>query len=235
MNPKNEELTERYQQLWDGSIEVVRNGQVAIDPMLARGESDRRRCLTVLIRPSVAVQQAVSGFLDELGTLEPDQYYYEAGELHVTVLSLFTATVDYGRLMAHYDRYVEAVNAALAYAPSFGIEFNGVTLSREAVMIQGFPEDAVLNQLRDALRRELRNRDLIEGLDGRYFLQTAHITGTRFRRPLRNSEIYARTLESYRRHKFGRTTVQELQLVRNDWYMSRESVELMRKYELSLL
>lgn len=234
MNAPNDFLASRYQQLWDGAIDQVRQGQVAIDPLLARREADRRRCLTVLIRPSPAIQATVTAFLNELRGVDPEQYYYDASELHVTVLSLFTATLDYARLLARYDDYLEAVQVALTRAPVFEIEFTGVTLSREAVLIQGYPDNTVLNDLREALRRELRTRDLTERLDGRYLLQTAHITAVRFRESLRDSRLLGQILAQYRSYSFGRTQAEELHFVRNDWYMSRQSVEVLRRYSLGL-
>jgi 2'-5' RNA ligase len=234
MDSQRNILNNRYQQLWDDAIDHVRQGQIVIDPLLARREADRRRCLTVLIRPSAAVQSAVTAFLNELRGVDPEQYYYDISQLHVTVLSLFTATLDYTRLFARYDDYLKAVQAVLAQqAPAFEIEFTGVTLSREAILIQGYPDNSVLNDLREALRRELRARDLTEGLDGRYLLQTAHMTVVKFRAPLRHSGLFCQVLAKYRDHGFAQTRVQELQLVRNDWYMSRQSVELLRRYSVA--
>jgi 2'-5' RNA ligase len=146
---------------------------------------------------------------------------------------LFTATLEHERHLVRYAEYLAAVNAALMGAPAFGIEFSGVTLTREAVMIQGFSDTKVLNDLREALRNELRARHLTEGLDSRYVLQTVHMTVVRFRAPLRASARFAGILERYRDHSFGRTQVGELNLVRNDWYMSRASVEVLERYQLS--
>lgn len=233
MNPQRKFLTARYQQLWDDAIEPVRAGAVNIDPLLAGREPDRRRCLTVLARPSAEILSAVAAFLNQLRNIDPEQYYYESSDLHVTVLSLFTATADYERHFLHYDRYLKAVNAALAGVPAFSIEFAGVTLTRDAIMIQGYFDDTILNDTREALRKALQSRGLTEGLDRRYILQTAHMTAVRFRHPLQKSRKYVEMLEQYRRHSFGRTHVSEVNLVRNDWYMSTPSVEVIKKYQLS--
>ncbi len=233
MNSQRNFLLARYSQLWDGAIESVRHGEISIDPVLARREVDRRRGFTVLARPSSRLQQNVNTFLDQLRDIDPDQYYYHPTELHVTGLSLFTATLDYEKYLPHYDRYLEAVKAALSGVPSFWIEFTGVTLSREAIMIQGYPDSTVLNDLRETLRKELKVRHLTDGLDGRYHLETAHMTVVRFRNPLRDSLAYGNILENHHLHAFGRTKVQELCLVRNDWYMSRSVVEILQRYQLS--
>jgi len=231
--PDRQFLIERYQQLWDGTIDLVRQGEIKLDPLLASRVPDQRHCLTVLIRPSTEIQQSVVRFLNELRRVDPGQYYYQPAELHVTVLSLFTATMEYEKHLIHYDRYLEAVNAALASAPSFSIDFTGITLTRDAIMVQGYFDDTILNDTRETLRKELKSRELTEGLDGRYVLQTAHMTVVRFRQPLQNSQPYTEMLERYRNHSFGQTHVQELNLVRNDWYMSTQSVEILKRYQLS--
>lgn len=232
MNLTHDFLRERYASLWNGAINEVREGRVTIDPLLASREPDQRRCITVLARPSALIQQSVQGFLNELSAIDPKQYYYDPAELHVTVLSLFTATLEHARYLSRYAEYLAAVNASLANAPTFGIEFTGVTLTREAVMIQGFPATTALNDLRESLRNELRAKHLTTGLDSRYVLQTAHMTVVRFRARLRGSTHFTRVLEHYRDHVFGRSEVQELNLVRNDWYMSRVSVEVLERYPL---
>jgi 2'-5' RNA ligase len=233
MNTQRDSLAAQYARLWDGAVEFVRRGDVRIDPVLAGRAADRRRGLTVLARPAREVQSQVNDFIRLLRGTDPEQYYYDSAELHVTVLSLFTATEEIDRYMAHYDAYQEAVRSALAGALGLGIEFTGVTLTREAVLIQGYPESAALMDTRDALRRELRARGLTEGLDGRYRLETAHMTVVRFRHPPRDSRGYTELLERYRNHPFGRTQVQELHLVRNDWYMSRSVVEGWAIYSLA--
>ena len=233
MNSAHEFLRERYASLWNASIGEAREGRVTIDPLLACREPDQRRCLTVLARPSAAIQHSVAGFLNDLRAIDSEQYYYDPADLHVTVLSLFTATLEHARYLSRYAEYLTAVKAALSKPAAFSIDFSGVTLTREAVMIQGFPATTTLNDLRESLRNELRGRHLTDGLDSRYILQTAHMTVVRFRAPLHEQARFAGVLERYRDRAFGQTQVQELNLVRNDWYMSRASVEVLERFQLS--
>ena len=233
MDSQREFLTQRYQKLWDGAIDRFRQGDVVIDQRLASGDADRRRSLTLLARPSAECRAAINRFLERLREIDPAQYYYDPSEFHVTVLSLFTATEDYARLLVRSEDYFAAVLAAMAGIPSFAIEFTGVTLSPEAIMVQGYPGDTTLNELRERLRQELRARNLTEGLDARYILQTAHITCVRIKSKLRDSGPYTETIEGFRTHPFGRTEVKELNLVRNDWYMSSAAVEILKRYLLA--
>ena len=232
-NSPRESFSERYARLWAEAVEPVRRGEVRPDPLLARRMPDQRRGLTVLARPSNTIRQSVGDFLQTLRAVDPHQYYYDPAELHVTLLSLFTATIEVDRYLVHYKKYAEAVRAALAGVPAFEIEFTGVTLTLEAVMIQGYPQGTILNDTREALRRELRARGLTEGLDARYRLETAHMTVVRYRAHLSDIVTYVHMLEQFRQHPFGRTSVQELNLVSNDWYMSKSVVEVRERYQLS--
>src|ERR1035438_4949768 len=97
-------------------------------------------------------------FLSELRGLEPDQHYYAPSELHVTILSLFAAMVEHERFFARTEQYMAAVDSTLRKVAPIRIEFAGVTASSGAIMIQGFCDTEALNDVRDALRRQLRSR-----------------------------------------------------------------------------
>ncbi len=97
-------------------------------------------------------------------------------------------------------------------------------------MIQGFFETNSLHELRDRLRRQLRHHGLEKGIDQRYRLKTAHLTVVRFRAPLRHSEQFAQVLEQARCRPFGATTVGRFMLVENDWYMSRRTTVILKRY-----
>ena len=90
-------LQEHYDRLWSATKGKIRAGDIEVDPILAAGRPDRRRGLTLVTLPSPNVRQRVAAFLERLREVEPDQYYYAPSEFHVTVLSLFTATIEYQR------------------------------------------------------------------------------------------------------------------------------------------
>jgi 2'-5' RNA ligase len=186
--------------------------------------------LTVIARPSPKVQHSVALFLRELRRLEPDQYYYDASEFHLTVLSLFTARVDCEPYFAQQDKYVAAVEAALKDIHPIHIRFEGITASPSTIMIQGFFETHELNDLRNTLRRRLQLRGLGKGLDDRYRLQTAHMTVVRFRAPLHYPEAFASVLERARQRPFGATAFRSFLLVESDWYMSRRTTVSLKRY-----
>lgn len=158
-----DELRARYDRLWSQSIDRIASGQIDLDPVLKSGVPDQRRGLTLIIRPSAAVRRSVADFLAELRTLAPGQYYYSASELHVTVLSLFTAAINSAPLLAQTQEYAAAVEVTLAHDAPMRIDFEGVTASSGTVMIQGFPTNDSLNEMRDKLRAELRDRGWVPG------------------------------------------------------------------------
>jgi len=59
------------------------------------------------------------------------------------------------------------------------------------------------------------------------------MTVARFRQSLRDGETFAKALDGMRRFDFGESTVDSLELVKTDWYMSRRSMEVLGKFTLS--
>ena len=163
----------------------------------------------------------------------PEQYFYQASEFHLTVLSLFTATEEFGPHWADRANYRVTVDRALHNGRRFTVRYEGITASNSAVMVQGFAQGPGLEQLRARLRRALRAFGLGGGLDQRYAIETAHSTLLRFSsRPKDMARLLA-LLKAHRAADFGLTTYDKLHLVKNDWYMSAEKVELLAEYSLA--
>jgi 2'-5' RNA ligase len=226
-------LQNRYDDLWRQAQSTLAAGAAELDPHLANKAQDRRRGATLLIRPSVGVAQAVAATLAELQTVEPQQYYYAAAELHVTVLSLFTGTEEPAPYLALLPRYQAAIAPVLAGTRAFPINFAGLTASAAAVLVQGFPHGAWLYELREALRGALHAAGLGDTLDRRYRIATAHMTAVRFCRPLRDPQGLVAAIVARRDLAFGSSEATEVQLVTNDWYMSQDQVSVLQRYPLA--
>jgi len=186
----------------------------------------------LLARPAATVIAPISALLVQLRSLEPDQRYQPASDLHHTVLSLFTATADHAPYMARLADYREAVSEVAAATPPFTVDVRGVTLTPGAVLAQGFPRDDTLGTLRDNLRAALRARGLGDGLDQRYRLVTAHMTLVRFAAPLREPERFVAALATARLESFGSTTVERLELVFGDWFHTAAHERLIAGFQL---
>jgi 2'-5' RNA ligase len=230
--PKQTSLVDLYDSLWSEASMELAAGRVRLDPHLRDRGGDRRTGLTVLARPGKAVTAGVARMLRRLDASAPGQHLYRESELHITVLSLFTATANFGPHLARADDYRRAVAEALSGARAFRVRFQGVTATREAVLVQGFPLDGELERLRNRLRAALRNHELGGDIDSRYRIRTAHLTALRFKTELLDAPGFVADLEGWRQVDFGLAGVDHLYLVKNDWYMTSELVEELDSYRM---
>jgi 2'-5' RNA ligase len=217
--------------MWDRAWPDVSRGDVDCDRHLAGG-LDPRRGLTLIARPGAALAARFEAVQDALLAADPHQYRQPRSDLHMTVLSLFTVTADYAPHLARRADYAAAARAALDDLPAFDIDFEGITISRGAVLAKGFPRDGTLERLRARLRDALRARGLDGTLDQRYRLVTAHSTVLRFTAPPADPARLAAVLRETRDVPLGTMRVDSLQLVINDWYMSSAAVEPVAAFTL---
>lgn len=217
--------------MWDRAWPDVSRGDVDGDRHLAGG-LDPRRGLTLIARPDPALATRFEAVQDALLAADPHQYRQPRADLHMTVLSLFTVTDDYAPHLARRADYAAAARAATDDLPAFDIDFEGITISRGAVLAKGFPRDGTLEALRARLRDALRARGLDGTLDQRYRLVTAHSTLLRFVAPSIEPARLASVLAALRDVPLGTMRVDRLQLVINDWYMSSAAVEPVETFTL---
>jgi 2'-5' RNA ligase len=229
--PSAPDLRTHYDAMWDRAWPDVSRGDVDCDRHLAGG-LDPRRGLTLIARPDAALAARFEAAQDALIAADPRQYRQPHADLHMTVLSLFTVTADYGPHLARRADYAAAARAALEDLPAFDIDFEGIAISRGAVLAKGFPRGGTLELLRARLREALRERGLDGTLDQRYRLVTAHSTLLRFIAPPVEPARLAAVLAGMRDVPLGCMRVERLQLVVNDWYMSSAAVEPVATFAL---
>ena len=90
------------------------------------------------------------------------------------------------------------------------IHYKGITASPSAIMIQGFPSDETLNNLRNRLRENFKNSGLQQSIDSRYEISTAHSTIMRFQDKLQNPEKLIETATKFRDYDFGEFEVKSI-------------------------
>ncbi|MEX2601087.1 MAG: 2'-5' RNA ligase family protein [Balneolaceae bacterium] len=224
-------LETRYQELWEHSTEKFRMGDFELDPML-NAESDDRYGITLLARPSGNVREKILKLLKHLSASAPGQYSYPGTDLHITVLSIISCHSGFTLDQIDREAYLSLIRPVVQSVSPFRITFHGVTASPSSILIQGFPEENRLNELRDRLRASFQHSDLQHTIDRRYHRQTAHMTALRFKKPLSNKERFLKTLSSVRNEEFGSTLIQELEFVGNDWYQKQEKTELVERIRL---
>jgi 2'-5' RNA ligase len=233
MHPDCQAAATIYDDLWQKASTAFQAGQVQIDSYLTDRTTDRRRGITLVGRPDKNVCTRIERLQQELLEYLPGQYFYRPPEYHFTILSPFTATDQPEPFFARLGEYQEAIDQALINASRFSVLFEGITATPGAIMVQGFPQDSELNRIRESLRAVLGTYQLNARLETRYRVATAHITFIRFQTKPQNLPLLAEVLGRYRTMEFGVQVFQQVQLVKNDWYLSEDNLELLKEYTLA--
>ena len=225
------DLIHHYRELYKSSIEKMENGAHRTDALIDSPD-DNRFGITLLIRPPQKVNNRIQLFLEELKQIDPSQYYYPNSDIHITVLSIISCYEGFRLDQISVSEYLHLIEQGLKGIQSFEINFRGITASDSGIMIQGFPENEMLNQIRYNLRKAFKNSDLKQSLDQRYVLKTAHGTTVRFKEELQNKTAFLERLEDYSNFDFGNFEVNELELVFNDWYHREKNLKPLKKFGL---
>jgi 2'-5' RNA ligase len=226
------EAREVYERLWYGSSAALGRGEVRIDPWLKSRPLDRRRGVTLIARLDPVVQARVETFLQEVRAVTPNQYFYRRSELHLTVFSVIPGMAAWRTRFRRWPAYRAALAETIPNHRSFSVAFRGVTVSPEAVLIQGFPADDSLEQLRNELRKSFKRHGVDDDLDRRYRIKAAHLTAVRFASPLADWRRLLTLLQAHRTTDFGQTHVRSLQTIWSDWYASADTVRVLQEYVL---
>ncbi|POY38885.1 mutarotase [Flavobacterium alvei] len=222
-------IKEHYDRLYENSIQQIRENNYSIDNQID-SVSDKRFGLTLIIRPDTETKNKIQVFLDELKEIDPDQYYYPNSDIHITVMSIISCYDDFDVASISILDYVAIIEKSLADIGKIEINFQGVTASPSAIMLQGFTNTNSLNDLRNNLRTQFKDSGLEQSIDKRYSIQTAHSTVARFRKPISNKEKLLAIVEKYRDYNFGKFKVDGYYLVYNDWYQREKRVKELHKF-----
>ncbi|MBJ2125037.1 2'-5' RNA ligase family protein [Flavobacterium sp. IB48] len=224
-------LTQHYDQLYKTSSEIISTGKYSIDSEL-KNESDSRFGITLLIRPNDEIKANIHTFLNELRKAEPEQYFYPDSDIHITVMSIISCSSDFTLNQISAKEYIEVICRSLVDVEKIQIHFKGVTASPSALMIQGFPSDETLNNLRNRLRENFKNSGLKQSIDSRYSISTAHSTVMRFQEKLHDPKKLIEIAEKFRDYDFGEFEVKNLELVYNDWYQRKSTTRVLGDFGL---
>ncbi|UWY27951.1 AKAP7 2'5' RNA ligase-like domain-containing protein [Flavobacterium sp. TR2] len=224
-------LTEHYNQLYKTSSEIISAGKYAIDSEL-KNESDSRFGITLLIRPNDEIIANIQTFINELKKAEPEQYFYPDSDIHITVMSIISCSENFTLNQISPNEYIEVICRSLVEVDKIKIHYQGITVSPSAIMIQGFPSDETLNNLRNRLRENFKKSGLQQSIDSRYEISTAHSTVMRFQEKLQNPKKLIEIAEKFRDYDFGTFEVKNLELVYNDWYQRKNTTRVLGDFGL---
>ncbi|WP_281232554.1 2'-5' RNA ligase family protein [Flavobacterium gelatinilyticum] len=222
-------LSQHYNQLYKTSSEAIIKGKYETDAAI-KNESDSRFGVTLLIRPNSEIKTKIQLFIDELKKTEPDQYFYPDSDIHVTVLSIISCSENFHVNQISPNDYIQVICKSLVDVDKITIQFKGITASPSALMIQGFPTDETLNNLRDKLRENFKNSGLQQSIDSRYTISTAHSTVMRFQEQLADPKKLIHITDQFRDYDFGEFNVTSLELVYNDWYQRKKNTKVLGEF-----
>jgi 2'-5' RNA ligase len=222
-----------YEQLWRDAAAAFERGEQKLDAHLPGKAGDTRRGVTLVLRPSASVLDAVTEFIGRLETICPGQYFYQRQEMHVTVLSIISGTELWRREMERFAQCRHIIGEVLGSQRTFKVKFRGVTAARDSVMIQGFPMDDGLAAIRKALRKAFADAGFGDMLDRRYKVSAAHISFMRFCKAGADMKRLLTFLKESREIEFGESHVGNLELILSDWYASANTVKVLENYQLA--
>lgn len=224
-------LAAHYDAMRAAALPRLAQGRPELDALL-EAPHDPRRGLTLLARPPAAIAEAIGNILADFRQHEPDQYYYPATDLHLTILSLISCHDGFTLAAIDPAAYRAVVGAVLARSRPFTVRLAGLTASAGGILVQGFPQDEGLAAMRTGLRQAFGAAGLRQSIDQRYRIQTAHSTIIRFRAPLRQPAHLLHLLAKYRHYPLGTWEIRTAELVFNDWYQRAANTVLLKKYPL---
>lgn len=224
-------LTKHYDNLYNTSINNIENDNYVIDSLID-ASNDKRLGITLLIRPSQNLKDNIQQFLEVLKKVDGSQYYYPSSDIHITVMSIISCYDGFTLDKVSISDYISLVKKSLHNIKPFNVHFYGITASKSGIMIQGFPENETLNNLRDNLRKNFNNSRLEQSLDKRYTIQTAHSTVVRFKNKLKNKKDFLKALQEFKNHDFGSFEVAKVDLVFNDWYQREQRTKVLGTFLL---
>jgi len=224
-------LTENYNELYKTSIIKIENGDYQTDSLID-SPNDKRFGITLLIRPPEYIKKQIQLISQELKQIDSSQYYYPNSDIHITVMSIISCYEGFQLDQISIFDYIKLIRKSIKELDKFSIKFQGITASDSGIMIQGFPKNEMLNNLRNNLRTSFKNTNLEQSIDKRYTIQTAHSTIIRFRNELQDKKEFLEVIKKYKNYEFGNFEVNELELVFNDWYQRKRNSMFLEKFEL---
>jgi hypothetical protein len=152
-------LTAHYDSMRQAAVRGLAQREAELDNLID-SPHDHRRGITLLARPPATITARIEEMLADFRRVEPDQYYYPASDIHVTILSIISCYQGFALDLIDSTAYQNAVRSILQSSVPFSIRFAGLTASPGSLIVQGFPMDDGLENLRAATRSFFRSSGL---------------------------------------------------------------------------
>jgi len=182
---------------------------------------------TVMIRPPAHVVTSVAPALERLREISSHHHYYPADSMHVTVGGVSRFLSDGSNAAAR----LAELRAIIRSYPSFDLTLGGLNVSPFTVFAQVIPHGRTLRALRTDLRKLGRRAGEASGFGDYVRDLLPHMNIVRF-----SGRVTADLLDEVSRSRqmwFGRWTVREVEIIRTDTLLSRESRQVLERIPLA--
>ena len=227
----NFNLARHYQDIHDNGLKLVKNENYFLDEDIFNPK-DLRRGITLIARPDAETSFRIQTFLHELSKFEPHQYFYPKQDFHITIMSIISCYSGFRLDKINLEDYISVIEKSTSKFNNFSIHFKGISLNPSGILVNGYPQDDSLNELRNSLRKNFKQTELEQSLDKRYTIKTAHSTILRFQNSLKKADKFIEFIEKHKETDFGTFEVKNVELVFNGWYLKAENSSLLKKFSL---
>lgn len=224
-------LSSHYDSMWDKALSTFESSQEEPDKFLNQA-IDNRFGLMMVIKPGERVLQEIRPMLQQFQEVEPHQYFYPLTDIHFTVMSIISCRDGLRLNDLRIPEYDARITEAILNTRSFSINLKGITAFPGGVMIQGYPSDDSLYELREKIRYVFQKGIIFHTIDSRYKIETVHSTVIRFQRRLQYRDKFVHKLHEWRNHSFGTMEVNEAELNFSDWYQRSYQTTKLKTYSL---
>ncbi len=225
------EIKTIFEQIWRDARPSLLINAPGIDKNLLDLKSDDRRGISLIARLSEDATKLLMRVQDQLKKVASEQHYYKPNQYHITILTLISANQPLQLSKQQQDQYVQILSRILFNHRPFRVHFQGISATKDSVIVLGFFKDGTLDNIRRNIREEASALGLEGKIDDRYFNISAHVTFVRFLNQANLKEL-VEEIDQWQNCDFGVCPINELELVTNDWYMTTEKVELMKTFKL---
>ena len=217
-----------FDDLWFFNRPNILENKIYKDPNLLSLENDKRLGLALLVKIEGECQEKIAQIIQQIKTIEPDQYYYPLSDLHVTITDLIVAHDNFVFDADLVERYVKIIEKIFQKTLSFDISFNGVIATKGAVILKAEAEKIL--KIRKKIERELTKNGIF--LNERFQRDFVHSTIARFRQNLKNPPEFVHKIEQLQNFNIGALKANKILFVLHDWYNSKGKTKVLKEFEL---
>ncbi|MGR3174412.1 MAG: tetratricopeptide repeat protein [Candidatus Scalindua sp.] len=222
---------EKFKVLKDEALPHLLANDLSIDEHLSDLSNDNRLGISLITRPSEEIQRLVTRVRDRLRKVAPNHHYYDPSEYHVTVMTLISAIRPMDIEKIPIEQYKDVLSSIISGHRPLRIHFRGIGFTKECMIAHGFFRDGTLDKIRMEIRKVAPKLGIVGEIENRYRNISAHISFVRFRSQ-DNLKKMIEIIDSMKSCELGVFYVDKVDLVLNDWYMTKDKVQVLKSFGL---